>query len=364
MILKNSRIFNSTANLAGGFISVKEISTAYLNNVVAQNCSSKNGGFANVGFFSDFHLNNSKITGCTANFGALLFMTIGYSSEAIIYNCDFSENVATDSFQITIEDSNFTMESVYFHNGSEIMLLTNSFAFLNNLTARNITCKQKLNGCVGAITDQTSIKIVNIKIENMFSLGDGGIFYVYFSNFQCQIVSGNKIFNEGVGSILLSMKSNIDISEAIYENFKNDGIKLMNSNFTISNSIFNNFGFNFLLKGSAIFFQDCLSIFIVNCTFSNLFSSQNGSSLYFSGSTTQAIKYQIMNSTFFNNTSLFSGASIYHNKIGMGTISNCNFGFQIAKIGAVLVFDCPNSKTEFCILILISNNFTSNYASL
>ena len=220
MILSNSVIFNSISLLEGGFISVKETSTAYLNNIIARNCSSKNGGFANVGFLSNFQLNNSKITGCTANFGALLFMTMGYSSKAVISNCDFSENEAKDSFQISIVDSNLTMTNVNFINSSEIMLLSNSFVILNNITARNISCKQKLNGCFGAFTDQTSIIIVKIEIENMYSLGDGGIFFVYFSNFQCQTVRGNNIFNEGFGSILLSMKSNIDISSSLYENLQ------------------------------------------------------------------------------------------------------------------------------------------------
>ena len=361
MIFKRSVIFNSTSNLAGGFISVKERSVAYFNNITVKSCSSKSGGFANVDFFSNIHINDSNIRECTARYGALLFMTTGYNSKAVIRNCDFYANEATDSFQISIENSNFTMSNVCFHNGTQIMLFSNSLVFLNNLTIINITCELMLDGCLGAFTDQTLATIDQIKIENLFSIDDGGIFYVYYSNLKCQNVSGKNIFTEYVGAILLSIKSNIIISNSMFEKFSNDGIQLLNSNFTIQNSVFNNFGLNSIMKGSVIFCQDYSSIFIVNCTFINIFSSENGSIIYIYGAT-HTVKYEIINSTFKNNSSLRS-ASIYHNKMAIGIITNSTFEFQTAKIGAVLFFDCSFSKTEPCILILLFNFFTNNYAS-
>jgi len=362
LLMINSTVFNATAGQAGGFLALKEGSTAYIYSMKVSNCFSEKGGFVEADMVSSVYIFDSEIEKCEADVGSLFFLSNGFNAEIVISNCFFSNNNGSESFQILSESFTVSIINVIFLGSSELLLLSNCFATISNVTVLNMTCSLELSGCFGSFIDQSTAFISNIIIENLQTNSLGGIFYVYYSNLTCVSLESNQITNEGLGSLLYSDISNIFINSSNFSYFKYDGLRLTNSNCTIQNTIFNNGESIYSLTASALFCFDCNNLIVINCSFLNIFSTQNGSCIYLSGST-QILQYEIINSIFKNNTSLISGGALYHNKLAIGIVSNSSFEFQSAKIGGVLVFDCSNIENMQCTLNLYFNKFSNNYAS-
>ena len=280
LTLKDSIIKNSNGLLAGGFLSLKERSSAIIFNNTVSHCFSNKGGFANIDMFSNISINSSKIQDCNASIGSLLFSSNGFISQINIIKSYFFNNSGIDSFIIYSENSNFTLRDSIFENSSEVMLLSNCFTKIKNVQFLGNLCFLNLKGCIGSFIDQTTVFISETTVSNVQGKNQGGVFYTSFSIINVYKSNFSVIKNEQIGAVLFSDNSQILINQSFCISFRNDALKIQNSYLTLINMTFSNKNYNFTLKSNVINCFNCFALLIVDCVFSNIISNQNGSSLY------------------------------------------------------------------------------------
>ena len=362
LIISHSIIYNSEAGFVGGFLSLKEESTAFINNNTVSNCFSRCGAYANVAMFSNIYINQSKIQECHGNIGTLIFLSNGFKSKISITNSLFFNNIGSDFFLLYCENSNLTITNSSFMISSEFMSLSNSYASIENVIFKNLSCTMKIKGCLGSFNERTFVIFKNFMVNYMETNSRGGVFYSSFSQLTILNSSFSMIINEGTGAILYAENSHISLNFSNCTFLKNDALKIFKSNITLDNINFSNKDSNFNLKTSVVICIDCYNLLIVHCSFSNFNSSLNGTCLYILG-TNFISKYEVYNSSFMNNSASLSGAAIYQEGRVSGLLFNNKFQYLSAKVGGALVFYCSDFDSSKCFLNLISNVFSNNYAS-
>lgn len=362
--LEGSKFINSTSELNGGAISLREASIADIIGCEFRNSKAKRGGAVAADIASNMSILNSIFVNNTAEIGSIILISNGDNYRSEIRNSVFRENSAAFSALIVVEYAQLDLASSSFYNSlANIFSLSETNGTLDNITFKDTLCEFLLEGCIGAIKDNSFINFSNIRVENLKTESKGGVFDVYLSNIELRdsfFTNINSTNDGGFINALFSKRINLNNISVI--NFTPDGISAEQSKIIISNSIFESNNPSYKLKRSAIVSLKGEELSISGTKFQNLYTSGTAAGVYIQQNQSQSENFKIENCEFTNNQAEESAGAIY-NEDAVLTLRANKFSGNKAKVGGVLMHTCVERQdASLCVIDMKSNVFKSNEA--
>ena len=321
-----------------------------LQNIIFTNGNASDGGAIYVDSGSSFEIINCTFSNNFASYngGAIFLVTDSFTSQSVIINSTFKNNVAlnggaiyTGASSLAITLSNFSYNNASLNGGS---LFIDGIANINQTTFDNDYAKA--GGSIYMMGDSDSHSTIDFStFKNSYSIGDGGACYINSNGVSVNNTKfldnvagddGGALYWEGSNGIIYNITSTnnrgISISKDDNDTSSTRGgaICLTGSDVTISQSSFTNcYAYmddgkdSSKVDGGAIFATGN-DVIIRDVTFSGCNATNNGGALYVIGNETQIIDCT------FEKSGAKDGAALYVNGINC-KLYNSTFTNNIAK---------------------------------
>jgi predicted outer membrane repeat protein len=359
--LEGSKFINSFSELNGGAISLREASIADIIGCEFRNSRAKRGGAVAADIASNMSIKNSKFINNTAEIGSIILISNGDNYRSEIINSTFINNSAAFSALIVVEYAQLDLNTSFFYDSlANILSLSETNGTLSYILFKDTLCKFLLEGCIGAIKDNSFINFSNIRVENLQTESKGGVFDVYLSTLDLKdsyFTNINSTNDGGLINALFSKKINLFNISVI--NFTPDGISAEQSSIIITNSLFQSKE-SYKLKRSAIVCLKCEELGVFGTKFDSIMTWGNAPAIFVQQNQSKSENFKVESCIFINNVADESGGAIY-NEDAVLILKKNEFQKNKAKIGGAIVHNCIE-EFEICIIDMESNKFIDNKA--
>lgn len=352
---------NNSAERYGGLILLLDHSIANISNSLIEDFNASFGGIAYIDSNSMLIMNSSQINRGNGGIGALIYINNG-----ILNFTNLSFIGITAEFSLFFVDQSI----VYFQDISFNNSISTIFDLNNvNLQAKNVNVFEAIcesntqEGCIFGSRDGCQLIIDGLKVRNMQSVNQGGLFFL-IDNSILNISNSyfENILNQKVGTLLYNEYSSAYFNISNIYNISCDLIYGYHATISLESLNFENPP-NFINVMSYLNIDSSPYLYISNSLFNNLITMTNGGLLYLSNEELISLTNIIINSTFSHIQGLQEGGVIYLEATILYINSSIFLG-NSAIDGGSLFFSCDISNSDYdCDLGLFNNSFIDNYAS-